>query len=426
MHRFAVLGHPIAHSLSPVMHTANLRALGLEGRYEKSDITSEELTAAIRRFQRKGYLGLNLTIPHKTSVLPLLDRIDESVALTGACNTVKFELGGSITGYNTDIDGFLAVLAAAGFSLKGKRVLIVGNGGAGRALAATALREGAVRISIAGRSAAKAAALANWLGKIREDSRGSVLPSPGLAIVAEELGTAECVQEAAGADLVVNATPLGLAEGDLSPLPGAAFRPGQLALDLIPTRTVPPMASVAATAGATVLSGLDFLVEQGARSFELWTGLAADRAVMNAALHEVMFLYGPPAAGKTTLGRRLAAERGIAFVDLDEAIVCREGRTIPELFAAGGEAGFRAAENSALGAVLSAIKARTIIALGGGTLLDATNRRRCESVGAVCCLPAPDAAELERRLALAPASRPLGDRASQRVAHYASFPPFFA
>ena len=131
-----------------------------------------------------------------------------------------------------------------------------------------------------------------------------------------------------------------------------------------------------------------------------------------------IYLYGAPASGKTTLGAKLAARLGRPFVDLDALIVEREGRDIPSIFAGVGEAGFRARESAALRAVE---ERDAVVALGGGTLLDESNRRYCESRGIVACLDAPSEEELARRIGSAAGSRPLGNRAKERAPHYASF-----
>lgn len=130
-----------------------------------------------------------------------------------------------------------------------------------------------------------------------------------------------------------------------------------------------------------------------------------------------IYLAGAPASGKTTLGARLASALGVAFVDLDDEIVRREGRSIPEIFASDGEAGFRDIEARTLGQTVGGV-----VALGGGTLLRESSRELCESRGTVFCLDAPTEAERARRLMSAPGSRPMGDMAEARAAHYASFP----
>ncbi|MBQ3672734.1 MAG: shikimate dehydrogenase [Kiritimatiellae bacterium] len=282
MKKFAVIGHPIAHSLSPTMHAANFKALGFDATYEKFDVAPEELEAFVRAKQREGYAGLNVTVPHKIAVIPLLDHPDESVKRYGACNTLKFEADGTISGYNTDVIGFVTGLAAHGFGLKGKKVVILGCGGAGSALAACACYEGAAELKVADLRGAAVAALVDKLNALNLGTRVS-----GLDVLD---GTASDAQKAVwgaaatAADLVVNATPMGLHPGEPSALPPACFHPGQFVLDIVPTKDFPPTAAAAVQAGATATDGLEFLVGQGAKSFEIWTGVAADRAAMLEAI----------------------------------------------------------------------------------------------------------------------------------------------
>ena len=141
--------------------------------------------------------------------------------------------------------------------------------------------------------------------------------------------------------------------------------------------------------------------------------------------HKIVYLYGAPASGKTTLGRRLAVALGCEFIDLDEAIVRHVGTPIPEIFAKDGEPRFRELESAELVAVHDAfaeLGAPAVIALGGGTLLSDVNRAFCEKTGTVICLETPSDEELARRIGSAAGSRPLGNRAKERAAHYASFP----
>ena len=270
MLRFAVIGHPVAHSLSPCMHAANFAALGLEATYGKCDVAPEALKDFIRDKAREGYRGLNVTIPHKRAVIDCLDRADESVTRYGACNTLRFEPDGTIWGWNTDVIGFYDCLAAHGFTLPGRRVLVLGCGGAGRAIAAACRDAGASHVAVAARHEANAVRCAGEL-----DAASCVaVPLADATAVARE------------ADLVVNATPVGLKMDEASVLPREAFRPGQFVLDMIPTRHFPPTAAAARAAGAEAVDGLEFLVGQGARSFEIWTGLKADRAAMLAACRQ--------------------------------------------------------------------------------------------------------------------------------------------
>ena len=284
MKKFAVLGHPIAHSLSPKMHAANFAAIGFEATYEKFDVAPEELADFIRQKQREGYAGLNITVPHKLAVIPLLDHPDESVRRYGACNTIKFEADGTLSGYNTDVIGFVEGLKAHGFSLKGKKVVIIGCGGAGSALAAATCYEGAAELKVADLRAESVSKLVERLAALNLGTAVSGLEVlDGTASDAQKAIWGEAAKEA---DLVVNATPMGLHPGEPSALPPESFHPGQFVLDIVPTKDFPPTATAAVKAGATATDGLEFLVGQGAKSFEIWTGVKADRKAMLAAIRD--------------------------------------------------------------------------------------------------------------------------------------------
>ena len=282
MKKFAVIGHPVAHSLSPKMHTANMASIGFEGTYEKFDIDPADIPTALKRFKEEGYAGINVTVPHKFAVIPFLDHPDASVVRYGACNTIKFEEDGTLSGYNTDVIGFVTGLAAHGFSIKGKKVVIIGCGGAGSALATCACYEGAAELKVAD---LRAESVTNLVAKLQSLNLGTVVS--GLEVLD---GTASDEQKviwgaaAKNADLVVNATPMGLHEGEPPALPPSAFHSGQFVLDIVPTKTFPPTAAAAVAAGATATDGLEFLVGQGAKSFEIWTGVTADRKAMLAAI----------------------------------------------------------------------------------------------------------------------------------------------
>lgn len=137
---------------------------------------------------------------------------------------------------------------------------------------------------------------------------------------------------------------------------------------------------------------------------------------------KTIFLYGPPASGKTTLGRRLASALGMKFVDLDEEIEAASGKTVRQIFDEGGEDYFRELESAALARVVASVGRASVVSLGGGTLLSEENRRLCGKVGSVLCLEAPSRQELERRICADGNSRPLGNRAEERKEHYSSFP----
>ena len=282
MKKFAVLGHPVAHSLSPTMHAANFASIGFDATYEKFDVEPEKLADFIKQKQAEGYSGLNITVPHKIAVIPLLDRLDESVKRYGACNTIKFEDDGTLSGYNTDVIGFVTGLAAHGFSIKGKKVVIIGCGGAGSALATCTCYEGAAELKVAD---LRAESVTNLVAKLQGLGLGTAVSGlevlDGTASDAQKAIWGEAAKEA---DLVVNATPMGLHPGEPPALPPDCFHPGQFVLDIVPTKDFPPTAAAAVKAGATATDGLEFLVGQGAKSFEIWTGVTADRKAMLAAI----------------------------------------------------------------------------------------------------------------------------------------------
>ena len=215
MTRFAVIGHPVGHTLSPAMHAANFRAIGFDGDYGAFDVAPGELLDALRRFAGEGYLGINCTIPHKETVLPLMTRLDDSAIRCAAVNTVKFEPDGTTVGYNTDCDGFRLSLEEAGFSFTGRRIVMLGAGGAARAVAVACLNAGSSALAIANRTRQKAESLAATVAGI---GAAAVSALGGV----DDSETRKAMREA---DLIVNATSVGLKTDDSSAVPPEVSRP---------------------------------------------------------------------------------------------------------------------------------------------------------------------------------------------------------
>jgi shikimate dehydrogenase len=260
-----LIGRPVAHSLSPAMHNAAFAKLGLPHRYETKETADDQLAATLDRMRRDdAVLGANVTIPHKETVLRLLDDVDDEARRIGAVNTIVSR-GSRLVGYNTDKYGFEKALEAnsVGFPFANKRILILGAGGAARACALSLLEHGN-EVEIANRDPARAEALAR---SVEVDGRRPT-------VVAWPKGSEP-------GDAVVNATPLGL-KGE------EALEDVQLppwVIDLVPTATETPLVKRAkATDNVTVVDGLSMLLHQAARSFELWTGVPAPLEVMRAAL----------------------------------------------------------------------------------------------------------------------------------------------
>lgn len=259
--RLAVLGHPIRHSLSPAMHNRALSALGLPGRYEALEVPPEALPQALERV-RRGYRGVNLTVPLKEEALPLLDWVAEEARAIGAVNTVLCAEG-KLLGFNTDAPGFLQALRAGGIPLGGP-ALVLGAGGAGRAVA-WALRGAGLEVWVWNRTPARAEALAQALGL-------KAVP----------------LEWAREARLIVNATSLGLMDPQATPLPQGLFPEEGAAVDLVYRPLWTRFLKEAKEAGLQVQTGLPMLVWQGALAFRIWTGLLPPVEVMERAALEAL------------------------------------------------------------------------------------------------------------------------------------------
>jgi len=278
MKKLAVLGHPIGHTLSPVMHNASIKALGLDGDYEygKLDVAPEELMARLAQLPAEGYAGVNLTIPLKEVAFQGLDYLDVSAKTLGAVNTVEFSEEGLI-GHNTDGYGFLKALEESfGKATEGDHVFVLGCGGAGRAVALMAAIDGARAITLADTDAARVETLAAEILEYAPDVE--VIQSMGG-------GSASC----RAADLVIQASPVGMKKEDPSLMPPEAFREGQRVFDLIYMYPKTAFLSTAKTAGAQTANGLGMLLHQGARAFEIWTGIHPDVAAMRNALEAAVY-----------------------------------------------------------------------------------------------------------------------------------------
>ena len=271
-----VIGDPVRHSLSPALHNAAFSALGLDWTYLAFEVPSGQGADAVAAMRVLGIDGLSVTMPHKDTVAAAVDELSPAAALLGAVNCVRRE-GGRLIGENTDGAGFLRSLRTqAAVDPAGLRTVVLGAGGAARAVIVALAADGAL-VTVVNRSpdaAARAAALGEAAGGAAAEASGG--PS-GSAIV----GGAEAVRDA---DVVVNATPLGMTDGDPLPVDAALLSDSQIVVDLIyrPERT--PLLEAAAQAGATTLNGVGMLLYQAAEQFSMWTGHDAPVDTMAAAV----------------------------------------------------------------------------------------------------------------------------------------------
>ncbi len=281
--RLGVIGRPVAHSLSPRMQNAALEEAGLPARYAAFDLGEEELEEGLALFRKHEFIGLNVTVPHKVAVVPLLDEVAESARQIGAVNTIVFA-GEKATGHNTDGSGFeRAVRREFAVDLRDLRVLLLGAGGAARAFAWQCARAGCERLVIANRTREKAAALTAELGAFFQGQR---LLGPVARLEAIGLEERALRLQLEHVDLVVNATPLGLHRSDPSPLPASLLAPSLLILDTTYGSFPNALQRAAAEVGARAVNGLSLLLEQGAEAFGLWFDREAPVAAMRRALEE--------------------------------------------------------------------------------------------------------------------------------------------
>ena len=260
MPKLAVIGFPVAHSRSPAMQSAALAELGLAGEWSYEAIEAEpaRFEATVRQLVADEYAGANVTVPHKEAALALADELSEPAREIGAANTLVFEAG-RIAADNTDAGGLLAALPA---SPRGLRALVLGAGGAARAVLWALGREGA-RVEVWNRTPARAEAICAELG-----------------------GTPVAAPDQTDYELIVNTSAAGLhGEDPFEQLPLAAerFGPGQTVVDMVYGERPSPLLEAASAAGATVVDGLEVLVQQGALSLRIWTGLEPPVDAMRAA-----------------------------------------------------------------------------------------------------------------------------------------------
>ncbi|EFV77412.1 MULTISPECIES: shikimate dehydrogenase [Cytobacillus] len=258
---FGVIGDPISHSMSPAMHNDLFAAYSLDAHYQAFHISRENLTDAIIGFRAMGIAGFNVTVPHKEAIIPLLDELDPLAEAIGAVNTVVNQTG-KLIGYNTDGSGYVKGLLNQKQSIKDKKVLIVGAGGAARAIYFTIAKEGPELLDICNRTPKRAEQIINDC-PFRVPAR--VLSRP------DAEGSLETY------DLIVQTTSIGMhPEIGQSPLSVHKLKPGAFVSDIIYNPLETKLLTEAAEKGAGIQNGIDMFVYQGALAFEMWTGIGPD------------------------------------------------------------------------------------------------------------------------------------------------------
>jgi len=270
-HFYGVLGFPAKHSLSPLMHNAAFRELKINASYRIFEKKPEELKVFLQTLVQQNIFGLNVTVPYKEEVVAFIDRISNETKLIGAVNTIKV-FDGILEGYNTDGEGFLDhIKKDLGFDPKDKNIAIIGAGGAARSIAVNLCKMKPKFMSIYDVDKRKLEALASHL---KENF-------PGVGFIQassiEELNIGSC-------SLLINATPVGMKEDDPSLVAEKFIHEGLLVYDLIYNPKETKLLKLAKEKGASASNGLGMLLYQGMLSFQIWTGKAAPKEVMQRAL----------------------------------------------------------------------------------------------------------------------------------------------
>ena len=351
--RTGLIGEHLCHSYSPEIHAA----LG-DYEYRLIELPPEGVGDFLRS---REFDALNVTIPYKEDVIPYLDRLSDTAKAIGAVNTIVRESDGTLSGYNTDYDGLSHMITDLGVSPTGKKVLVLGSGGASKTAVAVARDMGASHVIVISRKG--------------EDNYDNLEKHKDAAIL-------------------INTTPVGMyPKNGTAPLSLDHFPCLEAVFDLIynPLRTA--LLQDAEARGIPHQNGLLMLVSQARRASELFCKRSIPKEKCKEITEAItkdtenIILIGMPGCGKSTLGKRLATDLGRPFVDADEALINAAGRAIPEIFKSEGEVGFRARESDIL-ATLCREKGR-VIATGGGCVTVAQNYKSLHQNGRIVFLDTP-------------------------------------
>ncbi len=267
--RYAVIGKPVSHSLSPQLHQGALDSLDQEARYIRVEVERGQVAEAFEKLYAAGIKGINVTVPHKLEAVEACHQVDPAAASMGAVNTIVFDAQGQRSGFNTDGPGFArAIREEFGVDLKDLKIIIIGaGGGAGRAIATQCVLENCPQIILANRTLEK---IDSMMGELQQLSNSETLEGPRDRISTISLSDPALEEAIAASELIINTTSVGLKSGDPSPFPSHWVEPYHLVYDSIyhPSRT--RLLREAEGQGARIANGLSLLIHQGALSLEYW------------------------------------------------------------------------------------------------------------------------------------------------------------
>ena len=367
MIKAGLIGGKLSHSLSPQIHEKYWHLTGQAGQYSLLETTEQCLGERLDELTAQGFVGVNVTIPHKTAVMRYLDVISPEAQAIGAVNTVRFTSERRV-GHNTDYFGLKSLLDQSGFTLIGKRVIILGSGGAARCALSLAKDEKAAEILVVSRTPEKADPALNAVGYD----------------VLERMDTI---------DMLINATPVGMhPHTDACPVSDDVIQRCTNVVDMIynPERTL--LLQKAASMGKGFVNGLWMLCAQALKAQELWTGKAFDEDICRTIYNSLksprtnIVLIGMPGSGKSTVGQMIAEQLSLEFADTDTLIETQQGR-IADIFAAQGEAIFRQMELTA--SRHAAQRQNTVISTGGGIVQTSAAMDALKQTGIVVYIDRP-------------------------------------
>ena len=344
--KYGLIGEKLEHSFSKQIQTRIAELQNVKDyQYDFVELNKEQF---VEFMKKKEFKGINVTLPYKKAVIPYIDVLDESAEKMGAVNTIV-NRDGKLYGYNTDFGGFLYMVKAHNVHMEGKKVLLIGNGGASAAVQAVCKYEKAKDIIVVSRSA----------------NNG--------AISYDEMYTSHL-----DADIVVNTSPVGMYPNIAnSPIDVSWFHKLECVLDVVYNPILTRLCFEAQELDIKRVIGLEMLIAQAKYSFEYFEDVKFDDSIIDEIKKEMLkdrcniVLIGMPSAGKTTIGKMLQDKLGKTFVDLDDMIIEKAGKTIPEIFQESGETGFRAIETEV--AIEASKMNNMIIATGGGAIKHKVN-----------------------------------------------------
>lgn len=344
--KYGLIGEHLGHSFSKQIQTRIAEIENVKDYdYQLVELDKEEFKEFM---EKKDFKGINVTIPYKKDVIPYLDEMDESAKAIGAVNTI-INVDSKLKGYNTDFGGFLYMVKAHNVHMEGKKVLIIGNGGACAAVKAVCKHENTKDIVIVSRSA----------------NRGAI-------------GYDEMYTSHLDADIVVNTSPVGMFPNIVNaPIDVSWFHKLECVLDVVYNPILTRLCFEAQEADIKRVIGLEMLIAQAKYTFEIFENMSFDDSIIDEIKKEMLkdrcniVLIGMPSAGKTTIGKMLEEKLGKEFFDLDDMIIAKAGKSIPEIFQESGETGFRAIETEV--AIEASKMNNKIIATGGGVVKHKVN-----------------------------------------------------